>query len=247
MPFATPTRAIRFSLLIALFATAACGRFGIGSSSETPSPAPRDARMAPISVNVGPMLTHINRYRAGPPHSYLRPARDGGQVRVEVSALGNSIDVDPRNGPAGFRVIGVVENKDARNTERQYGLKPGTRYLIWVGRGPMNSTNNSRTRWGLLEYPRTQTGVFPSQPLGYVLWCQNHRHPAGTVSDVDFRDPASCNVDVSAEGNPAVRFASWTTGHDASSHASGHDLQRQGSGTFWMRCATGCCYLSSRY
>lgn len=204
--------------------------------------------MATVFVDVAPMLTHIGRYRAGAQRSYARPAREAGQrVTVEIGALGTSIDIDPLNGPAGFRVIGVVENKDTRYTELSYGLKPGTRYLIWVTAGPRNSTNNSRTRWGLLEYPRTQTGVFPSQPIGYVLWCQNYRHPAGAVSDVDLRDATTCNVNVAAEDTPQFQLASWTPAEAAMSAGSSRSTAQTGRGTVWFACATGSCFASQRF
>jgi hypothetical protein len=195
------------------------------------------------------MLTHIARYRAGVRHSYLRPAREAGQqVTVQIAALGSSVDIDPVRGPSGFRVIGTLENRDARYTELAYGLKPGTRYLIWVDPGPMNSTNNSRTRWGLLEYPRTSQGVFPSQPLGYVLWCQNYSQPAGRVADVDLRDPATCNVNVAegARGAAAnVQLAAWSP---MTPPTSASDLPLQmARGVVWFQCATGGCFASNRF
>jgi hypothetical protein len=204
--------------------------------------------MATVFVDVAPMFTHINRYRAGPRHSHTRPAREAGQqVAVEIGALGTSIDIDPLSGPQGFRVIGVIENRDPRFTELEYGLKPATRYLIWVAPGPRNSTNNSRTRWGLLEYPRAQTGVFPSQPVGYVLWCQNYAHPAGRGSDVDFRDPATCNVNVSGSDRPNFQLAAWDpTSVTMSADWSGSPLQRA-RGTVWLLCATGSCFASNRF
>jgi hypothetical protein len=193
------------------------------------------------------MLTHIGRYRSGPRRTYVRPAREAGrQVTVEIGALGTSIDIDPLNGPAGFRVIGVVQNRDTRYTEAAYGLKPGTRYLIWVAPGPRNSTNNSRTRWGLLEYPRTQTGVFPSQPVGYVLWCQNYSHPAGAVSDVDLRDATTCNVNVSGEDRSQFQLAGWNPVEATLSESESSAVQT-GRGTVWFACATGGCYGSNRF
>jgi hypothetical protein len=250
MPRPTPTRAIRTSLLIALFAAAACGRGVTTTTTGTPPPPPppRDPRMATVFVDVGPMFTHINRYRAGPRHSHVRPAREAGQqVAVEIGALGTSIDIDPLSGPAGFRVIGVVENRDTRYTELTYGLKPSTRYLIWVAPGPRNSTNNSRTRWGLLEYPRTQTGVFPSEPVGYVLWCQNFAHPAGAVSDVDFTDPATCNVRVAGGDSPEFLLASWQPEEVGRSSVPSASALQAARGTVWLRCATGSCFASNRF
>lgn len=241
-----PTRAIRTALIIALFA-AACGRSATTTTTTTaPAPA-RDPRMATVFVDVGPMLTHVNRYRAGPRHSYSRPAREAGQqVAVEIGALGTSIDIDPLSGPQGFRVIGIVENKDTRYTELAYGLKPSTRYLIWVAPGSMNSTNNSRTRWGLIEYPRTQTGVFPSTPIGYVLWCQNYAHPAGGVSDVDFRDPAGCNVNVAEAERPQFHLATWTPAATIDADWSGSAPQNP-RGVVWFQCSTGGCFASNRF
>jgi hypothetical protein len=195
MPRPTPARAIRSSLTFALFAATACGRSVITTPTPTPS-AQQDPRMATVFVDVAPMLTHISRYRPGPLHSHLRPAREAGrQVTVLIGALGTSSDIDPPRGPEGFRVIGTLENRDTRFTEAEYGLKPGTRYLIWVAPGPVNSSNNSRTRWGLLEYPRTRTGVFPSQPLGYIEQCERHTpYVLGKPSDVDFKDLSMCNA-----------------------------------------------------
>jgi len=231
------TRAV-CTLSVALFA-AGCG----GSVATTPTttiPVPTDPRMAAVHVDVGPMLTEINRYNPGPRHSYYRPAREAGQqVAVEIGALGASTDIDPLIGPQGFRVIGWVENKDLRYTELMYGLKPGTRYLIWVAPGPVNSTNNSRTRWGLFEYPRTRTGVTPSAPVGYVLWCQNYDQPSGRPSDVDFRDPTTCNVNVSERSQPLFGLASLNAPAEAP--------RQNARGVVWFHCATGGCFASNRF
>lgn len=216
-----PTRAIRPSLIIALFAAGACGRSVTTTTTPTPS-APQDPRMATVFVDVAPMLTHISRYRPGPLHSHLRPARESGrQVTVLIGALGTSSDIDPPRGPEGFRVIGTIENRDTRYMEAEYGLKPSTRYLIWVAPGPVNSSNNSRTRWGLLEYPRTRTGVFPSQPLGYIEQCETHTSTPGRVSDVDFKDLSICSV------TPGVQFPRGPKP--------------------WMPCPRGCCAMIARF
>jgi hypothetical protein len=218
----TPTRAIRTSsLFIALFAVASCGRSV--TTTTTAPPVQQDPRMAAVNVDVGPMFTHITRYRPGQPHSHLRPAREAGrQVTVQIAALGTSIDIDPARGPQGFRVIGTLENRDTRYTEAEFGLKPSTRYLIWVAPGPVNSKNNSRTRWGLLEYPRTRTGVFPSQPIGYVEECERHAQPAGRLSDVDFKPLSMCNA------NPGLQ------------------APMPGPQPPWFPCPAGCCSMVVR-
>lgn len=229
------TRAI-CTLMVALFA-AGCGR-SVSTTTTTP-PVSRDPRMAVVNVDVASMLAEVTRYGAGPRHSYYRPAREAGQqVAVEIGARGASTDIDPLTGPEGFRVIGLIENKDLRYTELLYGLKPGTRYLIWVAPGPVNSTNNSRTRWGLIEYPRTRSGVFPSQPIGYVLWCQNYEQPRGRASDVDFRDPASCNVNVAEGDQPLVQFATVSSTAGSLQNARG---------VVWLQCTTGGCFASNRF
>lgn len=238
------TRAV-CALSVALFA-AACGGT-VATTPTTTAPVSRDPRMTVVNVDVSPMLAEVNRYSPGPRHSYYRPARETGQqVAVEIGALGASTDIDPLTGPEGFRVIGVVENKDLRYTELTYGLKPGTRYLIWVAPGPVNSTNNSRTRWGLFEYPRARQGVFPSQPIGYVLWCQNYDQPSGRPSDVDFRDPATCNVSVSAGSQSLFQFASRTSSN-ASDDVDGDAVLQNARGTVWIQCATGGCFASNRF
>lgn len=246
MPSPAATRAVLTSFVVALL-SAGCGR-SVSTTTTTTPPAPSDPRMEIVNVNVGPMLTHIARYRAGARHSYLRPAREAGQqVTVDVAALGSSLDIDPLTGPAGFRVIGTIENRDARYTELAYGLKPGTRYLIWVDPGPVNSTNNSRTRWGLLEYPRTTSGVFPSRPIGYVLWCQNYAHPAGRPADIDLRDPATCNVNVSAESTAQFHFATWSPATAVFASDAAEEAAQASRGVVWFQCATGSCFASNRF
>lgn len=88
------TRAVR-AVSVALFA-AGCG----GSVATTPTttvPAPRDPRMAVVQVDVSPLLAEVNRYNAGPRHSYYRPAREAGQqVAVEIGALGARITTSRR-------------------------------------------------------------------------------------------------------------------------------------------------------
>jgi hypothetical protein len=217
----TLIRAMRSSLIIAVFASAACGR-SVGTPTTTTPAVQQDPRMATVHIDVGPMLTHIGRYRAGPPHSHLRTATEAGrQVTVVIAALGTSIDIDPVRGPDGFRVIGTVENRDTRFTEAELGLKPSTRYLIWVAPGPVNSKNNSRTRWGLLEYPRTRTGVFPSEPLGYVEGCEQHVHPPGRASDVDFKPLSMCTANPQLQALLAPRPP-------------------------WFPCPSGCCSMVVR-
>jgi hypothetical protein len=234
------TRATQ-TMVVALFA-AGCG--GTTPDPETATPAvARDPRLAVVNVAVAPMLAELARYPRGPRRTYSRPAREAGQqVVVEVLALGASTDIDPLTGPEGFRVIGQLENKDLRYTELTYGLRPGTRYLIWVAPGPVNSTNNSRTRWGLLEYPRVARGDFPSAPIGYVLWCQNYDQPAGRPSDVDLRDPATCNVNVAGTLS-TFQLASRTT-EEGSYPANAAQAAR---GTVWFQCATGGCFASNRF
>ncbi len=250
MPRSASIRALLASLIVALIA-AGCGRSASTTTTTTTAATPRvqtDPRMATVDVNVGPMITHISRYRPGVRHGYLRPAREPGQqVSVEVAALGSSVDIDPLTGPAGFRVIGTIENKDVRYTEAAYGLKPGTRYLIWVAPGPVNSTNNSRTRWGMLEYPRTQSGVFPSQPIGYVLWCQNYDQPSGRAADIDLRNPATCNVNVSAEARSEFQFAAWSPAAALMDSDAGDEARQSNRGVIWFQCATGGCFASNRF
>lgn len=234
------TRAI--PTLVAVLLTAACGGSTPVPETTTP-PIARDPRLAVVNVAVAPMLAELGRYPRGPRRTYPRPAREAGQqVVVEIGALGASTDIDPLTGPEGFRVIGSMENKDLRYTELTYGLRPGTMYLIWVAPGPVNSTNNSRTRWGLLEYPRVRTGVFPSAPIGYVLWCQNYDQPAGRPSDVDLRDPATCNVNVANAQSP-FQFASVTTRTAVDSD----NVAQAARGTVWFHCATGACFGSNRF
>ena len=246
MPRPNTTRVIA-PVLTALLVLG-CGRSVATTTTTTSTPnVATDPRLETVHVNVGPMLTHIARYRPGVRHSYLRPAREAGQqVTVDVAALGSSVDIDPLTGPSGFRVIGTLENRDARYTELAYGLKPGTRYLIWVDPGPRNSTNNSRTRWGLLEYPRTSQGVFPSQPIGYVLWCQNYAQPSGRVADVDLRDPAMCNVNVSEGTAGSVHLATWSPITEVA-HALTELPAQSSRGVVWFQCATGACFASNRF
>ncbi|HWL38799.1 MAG TPA: hypothetical protein VNO75_01070 [Gemmatimonadaceae bacterium] len=229
-----------FTLVVGFF-VAGCG--GTAVTTTTP-PVARDPRLAVVNVDVAPMLSELSRYPRGPRHSYYRPAREAGQqVAVEIGGLGASTDIDPLTGPDGFRIIGSIENKDLRFTELTYGLKPGTRYLIWIAPGPVNSTNNSRTRWGLLEYPRVTRGVFPSAPVGYVLWCQNYDQPSGRPSDVDLRDPATCNVNVSGVPRSPFQLASVTEPESAVPEYSA----QAGRGTVWLQCATGGCFASNRF
>ena len=250
MPRLISARTILTSLVTALIVSG-CGRSASTTTTTTTATTPRvqtDPRMAVVDVNVGPMLTHIGRYRPGVRHSYLRPAREPGQqVSVEIAALGSSVDIDPLTGPQGFRVIGTLENKDVRYTEAAYGLKPGTRYLVWVAPGPVNSTGNSRTRWGLLEYPRASSGVFPSQPIGYVLWCQNYDQPSGRVADVDLRDPATCNVNVSTKPRGEFQFAAWSPAAALMDSDAADEARQSNRGVIWFQCATGGCYASNRF
>jgi len=213
-------------------------------SRSRPVEAPAEI-MLPASNTPGG-LTQIRhdllRFSKGDLHPHTRTATcKQCVVDVEIQAIGLTTDIVPLDGPARFRIIGRVLNKDPRDTEDQYGLKPGTEYLIWVEPAPLNGAGTSRTRWGFLELAPGPTGPIVLQTIGYVERCDHPYTEPPWKSDTDFKDCADAAM---RHTGSALKPEAVLVSSLASSEKPRKALYAVGAG--WFDCGGYCCTGTSR-
>jgi hypothetical protein len=149
----------------------------------------------------------LSQFTSGDTHPHTRPAKchaaterriDSATpllasrkcvVDVDIHSIGLTTDIVPLIGPARFRIIASTRNKDPKDIEDAYSLKPGTEYLIWVApAAQLNTAGTSKTIWGFLELPAGSTGPIQPVTVGYVERCPYQNPPGPWKSDADFKD-----------------------------------------------------------
>jgi hypothetical protein len=104
-------------------------------------------------------------------------------VQVRIAAMGNTGDIDAKNGPAVGRPVARIENLDPTDTETYFGFRPVTEaeYYFWVDRDP----SSGRARLTVIWVPKTGGAVRAGHQRNLKL-CHNHAAGYKRVSDVDF-------------------------------------------------------------
>jgi hypothetical protein len=163
-------------------------------------------------------------------------------VLVTIEGRGNTLAIDPNNGPEPAVLVAHLVNTDPEKTEKYYGLLPGTQaeYDLWVGRIP----GSGQAEWRLVKMSHTANSVTAAPPTD-LNYC--HQPPMGNpTSEADFaadRPEGSCNVPLPA-ANANVRRSSMT-GTPAFigllQHALAFLVTYANSGGAWIYCNNGCC------
>lgn len=184
----------------------------------------------------------IARYPAsGNPHTrqrnrecFLNLCSD--KIDASIEALGNTLAIDPTNGPATAVPVAHLINLSGDKTERYYKLKPRgqAEYDLWVSKRQKSDS----AQWTLVERSLTSNTILASKasPLDY---CHARKVGAAPVSDADFAGvKGACDAPL-----PTVTKASLGSALSLSSLLGNllllTDRSRTDGG--WIECNNGCC------
>jgi len=229
-------RAITLSLsLVALLGTGCSPVMTRPAPAETPAELVLPPTYAP--GNLDRIRSDLLPFLRGNTHTHTRPATCSKcVVDVDIRSIGLTTDITPLIGPSRFRIVAWVKNKDPRDTETEYSLKPATEYLMWVAPAPPNRAGTSRTIWGLFELPAGSTGAIKLETIGYVKRCLHPKPPGAWKSDADFRECENAHLARPAlRGQASATFAAFYPSSDGFSSR----LYTPGPG--WFDCGGFCC------
>jgi hypothetical protein len=165
-------------------------------------------------------------------------------VTVSIEALGNTHEVDHRNGPSPGQPVARLVNLDSTGVEGYYGLDPfiQAEYFLWVDR----NLGSGRARWTLLRVPMG-SGIVTAAPSRDMKLCHNREVGDIKSSDADFAEykhNGVCTAIVVTGSLNASRSAMFPS--EALNALIRRVMALLGSGAVaaqggWIECSAGCC------
>lgn len=164
-------------------------------------------------------------------------------VDVTIEALGNTLAIDPNNGPDPAVAVAHLVNLDKKKKEKFYGLLPGNEaeYDLWVGR----RTGSNKAQWTLVERSLTSNSVTAAKPRN-LDYCHLRGPKDPAVSDADFaanQPYGECNYPIPDSAQNVSQASLFPTPvfkallvHMVTFLAQAY---RMNGG--WIDCANGCC------
>jgi hypothetical protein len=163
-------------------------------------------------------------------------------ITVTIEAVGNTLDIDPKKGPATPVRVAHLVNQDKKKTEKYYGLLPGdsAEYDLWVSR-----KSDSTTQWTLLLVSRTSNSVIAAKPAD-LNYCHLRGPNDPKASDADFaeyRKPSKCNYPIRPAAQKVSQASLIPTPVFGSflAHMAAILTQFAMSDGGWIDCNNGCC------
>jgi hypothetical protein len=164
-------------------------------------------------------------------------------VDVSIEALGNTLAIDPENGPETAVAVAHLVNLDKKKTEKFYGLLPGDQaeYDLWVDR----RAGSTKAQWTLVQRSLTNGSVTAAKPRD-LNYCHLRGPNDTAVSDADFADNQShgkCDFRISESAQKVSRASLFSAPVFSAflaqiSAALAQFSEIQGG---WIDCANGCC------
>jgi hypothetical protein len=181
----------------------------------------------------------LKPFRYHTPHPHDRPCKGqtiNCQVSLDVVEIGKSNDINPALGPGHFRVIGEFRNKDEKDGEGRYDLKPKTKYYVWVDDTTAFSQRlQSKTIWGLIEYQGAKVTA------GYVIKCDTKAHYA-RATQASYLDFYYCDSSPTKDALYKVaQEPRRNTIYSLTSFVSSSTAALMAAGETWFECDPGCC------
>lgn len=219
----------------------------LGCGPELPPPDPSNPLPPGVQADTGQYRQQLAQYpMSRNSHTRNRKAKcflnlcSGIDVRIQ--AIGNTLDIDPENGPASPVPVAHLVNLDSTKTEKFYGLLPGNQaeYDLWVGR----RTTSNKAQWWLVQRSLTANSVTAAQPRE-LDYCHIRGPSDPKSSDADFaeyRYERGCDHPVKAAAAKVSQASLFPTPIFAFLAHLGAILAtayRTEGG--WIDCANGCC------
>jgi hypothetical protein len=241
-----------------------CAFMALGCTQSSGFPPPPTASGIPLPAGVDSDATtfraHVDTSFPGRanPHRRARAAycRAGSldtlraprvlcSVDVQIEPLGNTLLIDPDNGPSAPVNVARLENLDSVDTEAKFGLRPGIQaiYYLVVDRRP----GSNKARWTLVEVPMG-AGIVRAVYQANLNLCHHWHEGDLKMSDADFYeykyDDHQCERTVGAQTssvNEASFFSIAPLARliDRLAPLLHRELMAAQGG--WISCSGGCC------
>lgn len=164
-------------------------------------------------------------------------------VDVSIEALGNTLAIDPENGPETAVPVAHLVNLDKKKTEKFYGLLPGDQaeYDLWVDR----RAGSKKAQWTLVQRSLTTGSVTAAKPRD-LSYCHLRGPNDPKVSDADFaenQNHGACDFPIPEAAQKVSRASLFSTpifGAFLAQVSKALSLAYRMHGG-WIDCANGCC------
>jgi hypothetical protein len=191
-------------------------------------------KIAPYSVSVPP---HVRKRKA---KCFLSLCS---RIDVSIQAMGNTVAIDPNEGPTSGLPVAHLVNLDKKKTERFFGLLPGAKadYYLWVDR----KHNSKHAQWTLVQVSHTENSVIAAEPAD-LNRCHAYTTSMRAVPDADFTEykyDGPCTVPLpreEAKVSQASLFPLPVLGALLVHVATFLDTALRSDGG-WIECSNGCC------
>lgn len=234
------TRSVRRSRYARLWLVACCVLTAVGCGAELQPPNASNQRTSGLPGDSASYRARVAQYRASGLQTRKRKAKCFlglcNRIDVEIAALGDPSQIDPYHAPADPVAVASIHNLSTERTEKYYGIEPGGRYELWVGRKAGDTT----AVWQLVGL--SARGEVVAGELKDLTYCHKpplpHDHHADFAEYVDGKctyelpkaPVARAALSFSAEGFLSVFLSSL--------NAMLFDSRRDGG---WIDCSNGCC------
>jgi len=230
------TRSVGRSCCPRWWFVACCALTAIGCSPELEPPNATNARIAGLPSDSASYVARVAQFRAAQFQPRKRKAKCFlslcKRFDVEIAALGTPSQIDPENGPEEPVAVASLHNPDTEKTEKYYGIEPGGRYELWVGR---KSSSDHRTVWQLVGL--APHGLVVAGELRDLTYC--HKPPFTHALHADFAEyvDGKCTAPKAEVTKAGLSFSVTTLFSGLLSAMFGDDRRAGG----WIDCSNGCC------
>jgi hypothetical protein len=219
----------------------------LGCGTELPPPDPSNPLPPGIPADTGQYRQLIARDEMSKnPHPRERKAKCFlcSKIIVTIEAVGNTLAIDPENGPVAPVRVAHLVNTDKKKIEKYYGLLPkdSAEYDLWVSR----KRDTIKAQWTLVQVSITANSVLAAKPMD-LNYCHLRKPGDPKASDADFAeytyDGKKCDYPIPESGPKASRASLFPTPVFASflTHLAAILVQYAVSGGGWIDCNNGCC------
>ncbi|HMJ62450.1 MAG TPA: hypothetical protein VK493_11835 [Bryobacteraceae bacterium] len=166
------------------------------------------------------------------------------KIVVTIQAVGNTLAIDPENGPVAPVRVAHLVNTDKNKIEKYYGLLPqdSAEYDLWVSR----KKDTVKAQWTLVQVSITANSVLAAKARD-LNYCHLRKPGDPKDSDADFAEYTyggkKCDYPIPEPAQKVSRASLFPTPVFASflTHLAAILVQYAESGGGWIDCNNGCC------